>query len=211
MEQTDETFFPIPKAISADNSAFISNFPRSIDRLTLAAHSHVFPRSVTNNKRVFRFFPFQPRERGKERDLSVRFFERSPQIASQDPRSNGETSFRSQWQAAPPEIEYMNAKFQRRSGPPRIRLSNPVENSDSLGAASTEKHGRTNFNQNPTTTMTTTSRGEMRVCSRAHVKNRLDYVSRVNLQSCAHASRARCGEIKRSIRRSFSAAKNQNN
>ena len=141
MEQTmDETFFPIPRAISADNSAFISNFPPSIDRLTLSPLTF----SLDRSRIISEYFDFSlsnwERERERERGRSIGWIFRTESEGwNRVARSNARTAKRvsgPSGRPAPPEIEYMNAKFQRRSGPPRIRLSNPVENSDSLGAAS---------------------------------------------------------------------------
>lgn len=75
MEQTDETFFPIPKAISADNSAFISNFPRSIDRLTLAAHSPPPTFSLDRSRIISEYFDFSLSSQEKEEKREIYRFD----------------------------------------------------------------------------------------------------------------------------------------
>ena len=57
MEQTDETFFPISEAISADKSAFISNFQRpSIDRLMSFAFRRIHSIARASKNEAIRIF-----------------------------------------------------------------------------------------------------------------------------------------------------------
>ena len=73
-------------------------------------------------------------------NLSVRFFEQSlDYIARSSLERRNEFPVPA---GRSTEIEYMNAKFQRRSSPSRIRLFEPAENSDSLGVRAASRPRR---------------------------------------------------------------------